>query len=63
MVAWRYQILLLEEKFRISARPCNILFFCKFTWGLRDNSVEKELWPELFLKVYTLEPKEEKLPA
>ena len=36
MVAWRYEISLLvlkkyfstlEEKFRISARPCNILYF------------------------------------
>ena len=27
MAAWRYEFSLLEEKFRISARPCNIVYF------------------------------------
>ena len=39
MVAWRYEISLLEEKFRIYAWPCNILYIFYFNHRGTTQSV------------------------
>ena len=41
--------LTLEEKFRISARPCNILYTCSSDMGVNVNvNVPKKLFPVCF---------------
>ena len=41
MVAWRYEVSLLVEKFRISAYPCNILYILNVdcAWISHKNRV------------------------